>query len=228
MGEDALLHDLLSRTADGAYIVDERQRIVAWNAAAVDLLGFTAQEVMGQPCHQIIGGRADGGCVICRRGCQPFVASNRGELVPSFDVQVRTAHGRSRWVNAGVIAITVADDQGAPASVVIHLLRDVEAKKQAETFAAEVAALTQQIKPKPTSSTPHYELDLPTLTLTLTPREADVLALLAEGADTAAIASQLLIGNSTVRNHTQRILHKLGVHSRLEAVARAREHGLLT
>lgn len=225
MDENALLHDLLDRTADGAYVVDEQQRIVAWNHAAEDLLGFTAKEVMGQPCHQIIGGRADGGCVICRRGCQPFVASNRGELVPSFDVQVRTAHGRSRWVNAGVIAVTLKDADGVPSPAVIHLLRDVEAKKQAETFATEVAALTRQINLKPTSSTPQYDLDLPIPTLT--PREADVLALLAEGADTAAIASQLLIGNSTVRNHIQRILHKLGVHSRLEAVACAREHGLL-
>jgi len=50
---------------------------------------------------------------------------------------------------------------------------------------------------------------------------------LAEGADTAAIASHLLIGKSTVRNHIQRILHKLGAHSRLEAVACARNFGIL-
>lgn len=225
MDETTLLHDLLERTADGAYVVDEHQRIVAWNQAAEALLGFTAKEVLGQPCHQIIGGRTDGGCVICRRGCQPFAASRRGELVPSFDVQVRTAHGRSRWVNAGVIAITVENADGTPGPAVIHLLRDMEAKKQAESFAAEVATLARQISLKPTSPTPQYEPDLPIPALT--PRESDVLALLAEGADTAAIAAQLLIGASTVRNHVQRILHKLGVHSRLEAVACAREHGLL-
>ncbi len=212
-------------TADGAYVVDEHQRIVAWNQVAEDLLGFTAKDVLGQPCHQIIGGRADGGCVICRRGCKPFSASRRGELVPSFDVQVRTAHGRSRWVNAGVIAITVADGQGAPAPAVIHLLRDMEAKKQAESFATEVATLARHISLKPPSPTPQHEYDLPISALT--PRENDVLVLLAEGADTAAIATQLMIGSSTVRNHVQRILHKLGVHSRLEAVARAREHGIL-
>ena len=51
--------------------------------------------------------------------------------------------------------------------------------------------------------------------------------MLSHGADTDNIASQLVIDRSTVRNHIQRILHKLDVHSRLEAVAYAREHGLL-
>lgn len=225
MDEDALLQELLNRTADSAYVVDQYQRIVAWNAAATTLLGFTAQEVMGQPCHQIIGGRSEGGCVICRRGCQPFVASRRGDLVPSFDVQVRTAHGRSRWVNAGVIAITLKDEEGDPAPAVIHLLRDMEAKKQAETFAAEVVTLVRHAGLKTLGTPSPTEQDLPITPLT--PREEDVLALLAEGADTAAIAAQLLVGTSTVRNHIQRILHKLGAHSRLEAVAYARECGLL-
>ncbi len=225
MNENRLLQELLNRTADGAYIVDEQQHIVAWNAAAANLLGFTAQEVMGQPCHQIIGGRAEGGCVICRRGCQPFAASRRGELVPSFDVQVRTAHGRHRWVNAGVIAVTMTEDDGTAHPAVIHLLRDMEAKKQAEAFAAEVVSLARQIGLKPATLIPSSEPDLQITPLT--PREQDVLALLVEGADTATIASQLLIGTSTVRNHIQRILHKLGVHSRLEAVACAREHRLL-
>lgn len=225
MADSELLAELMRSTADGAYVVDEHQRIMAWNQAAEELLGFAAKDVLGQPCHQIIGGRADGGCVICRRGCQPFAASQRGELVPSFDVQVRTAHGRPRWVNAGVIAMTVADDQGTPAPVFIHLLRDVEAKKQAESFATEVAILARHISLKPPVPAVQQEHDLPIPALT--GRERDVLVLLAEGADTATIATQLLIGSSTVRNHVQRILHKLGVHSRLEAVACAREHGIL-
>ncbi len=54
-----------------------------------------------------------------------------------------------------------------------------------------------------------------------------MLRQLSHGADTDTIANQLVIDRSTVRNHVQRILHKLGVHSRLEAVTYAREHGLL-
>jgi two-component system nitrate/nitrite response regulator NarL len=45
--------------------------------------------------------------------------------------------------------------------------------------------------------------------------------------DTNEIASTLIISPSTVRNHVQNILGKLGVHSRLEAIAYVYQHGLM-
>jgi DNA-binding NarL/FixJ family response regulator len=51
----------------------------------------------------------------------------------------------------------------------------------------------------------------------LTEIERQVLGLLVEGADTRTIASKLVISQDEVRTHVQRILSKLGVHSRLEA-----------
>jgi PAS domain S-box-containing protein len=62
----------------------------------------------------------------------------------------------------------------------------------------------------------------------LTPREMEVLRLLADGESTRQIADQLGLAIATVRNHVQRILHALGAHSRLEALAIARREGLLT
>jgi DNA-binding NarL/FixJ family response regulator len=53
----------------------------------------------------------------------------------------------------------------------------------------------------------------------LSPRELEVLMLLAEGLGTAAIADRLVISSKTVSTHVQRILAKLGAHSRGEAVA---------
>ena len=61
----------------------------------------------------------------------------------------------------------------------------------------------------------------------LTAREREILNLLAEGTDTDEIRRRLSIARVTVRNHIQRILRKLGAHSRLEALARARREGLL-
>lgn len=55
---------------------------------------------------------------------------------------------------------------------------------------------------------------------TLTAREREILQLFAMGLGTVAIAKRLEISPVTVRNHSQRILAKLGVHSRLAAVAR--------
>lgn len=219
------LQDLLVHTADGAYVVDQNQRIVAWNEAAETLLGFTAPAVQGQPCYQIIGGHGDGGCMICRRDCQPFLAGRRGEIVASFDVQVRTADGPSRWVNAGIIALTITDHHGNSAPVVIHLLRDVNARKQAETFALEVAVRARQLTV--TGPEPQRDSETDALINSLTSREYQVLSLLTQGMDTDAIASALVIGKPTVRNHVQRILHKLNVHSRLEAVTLARQQRLV-
>jgi DNA-binding CsgD family transcriptional regulator len=62
--------------------------------------------------------------------------------------------------------------------------------------------------------------------LGLTPRELEVLRLLAAGRSNRQIAEQLFISGKTASVHVTNILAKLGVHSRLEAAARARELGL--
>jgi DNA-binding CsgD family transcriptional regulator len=62
----------------------------------------------------------------------------------------------------------------------------------------------------------------------LTAREREILSLLAVGMGTAAIAGHLGISRATVRNHVQRIIAKLRVHSRLAAVARGYSTGLIT
>jgi DNA-binding NarL/FixJ family response regulator len=61
----------------------------------------------------------------------------------------------------------------------------------------------------------------------ITPRELDVLLLLADGCTNAEIAGALRLSPNTVRTHVQSLLSKLGVQGRLRAVARARELGLL-
>jgi PAS domain S-box-containing protein len=61
----------------------------------------------------------------------------------------------------------------------------------------------------------------------LTPREAEVLHYLSEGFSTEQIAGELSIARETVRNHIRFLLRKLGVHSRIEALAEARRRGLL-
>jgi DNA-binding CsgD family transcriptional regulator/tetratricopeptide (TPR) repeat protein len=60
----------------------------------------------------------------------------------------------------------------------------------------------------------------------LTPRELEVLRLLVEGRSNRQIAEQLFISGKTASVHVTNILTKLGVHSRLEAAARARDLGL--
>lgn len=61
----------------------------------------------------------------------------------------------------------------------------------------------------------------------LTPRQSEILGLLALGHDTNAIAECLGVGHHTVRNHMRGLFRELGVHSRLHAVARGYQAGLL-
>jgi DNA-binding NarL/FixJ family response regulator len=60
-----------------------------------------------------------------------------------------------------------------------------------------------------------------------TPREQEILALLADGQDRAAIARALVISPRTVGSQIQHLLSKLGVHSQAQAVAAAYREGLI-
>jgi two-component system, NarL family, nitrate/nitrite response regulator NarL len=71
------------------------------------------------------------------------------------------------------------------------------------------------------------EKDAALLAEQLTPREHEVLALLATGATSGAIAKQLSVSLNTVRTHIQNVLTKLQVHSRLEAATFAVRYGIV-
>lgn len=61
----------------------------------------------------------------------------------------------------------------------------------------------------------------------LTPRQREILALLARGCSTEQMAGELHLSKETVRNHVRGLLRGLSVHSRLEAVSRAHELDLV-
>lgn len=108
-------------------------------------------------------------------------------------------------------------DEGPP---MIGLLRQAQARGVAPAY---VAALLSACGSAPPSPSPLAAA----LVEPLTVRELEALRLLAAGLSTPEIAAQLYVTVGTVRSHLKSISRKLDVHSRLQAVERARALGLL-
>lgn len=106
-----------------------------------------------------------------------------------------------------------------PDSLVVAL-RDIVAGKTvvAPTLAPILAKVVQGNVPSSSSEESPFE--------DLTPRETEILGLLAEGQSNKVIARNLGISDGTVKLHVKAILRKLNVHSRVEAAVLAVEHGL--
>ena len=218
------LFQALANAADGAFVINEDQYIIYWNEAAQELLGYTAPEVVGRACYEILRSCDDKGQSFCRRHCQVSTTALAGRPVATCNVAAQTKSGEIRWISVSILTMFTAGKNTTP--IIVHLFRDATQKKQNEQFVRQLFDSTKSPPEVTTSATPVSPAGPPTDLLT--EREHEVLALLVQGFSTPDIALTLSISSATVRNHIQSILNKLQVHSRLEAVAYAYEHGLVT
>jgi len=107
----------------------------------------------------------------------------------------------------------------APAEDIVHAVRTV-ARGDATLAPAVTRRLVEHYaaRPRPQASA---------ALATLTPRELEVLQLLAAGGSNAEIGDRLALGEATVKTHVGRVLDKLGVRDRVQAVIYAYESGLV-
>ena len=200
--QESGLQQALSEAGDGALVVGPERRVLFWNRAAERLLGYTPAEAVGRHACEILEGRHVEGGATCRPECQMAAAPEEGQA--SFDVPARTKWGEALTINVSTLTLPSRHSEGP---LVVHLFRDASPAKSADRLEDD---------------------ELPGAPSTLTPRELEVLHLLAAGANTRVASQRLGVSSATVRNHVQNLLGKLGVHSRLEAVAYATRRGLLT
>jgi PAS domain S-box-containing protein len=204
------LKDALARAGDGVFVTRPAGCIVMWNRTAEKILGYSAREVIGRSCRDVLAGRDAEGEVLCREKCRPLTLVKHGMAVPNFDVQTCSKAGRLVWINVSILALPASPHSAA---LTVHLFRDVTARREErDVFHARVKA--------PAPETPGIEA-------LLSRREIEILTLMSRGLGTRDLAARLDISRATVRNHIQSLFTKLGVHSRLEAVALAtRRHSL--
>jgi PAS domain S-box-containing protein len=201
---DALFVVNLNECAEGVFAVDPHSRIVFWNDAAQGLLGYSAPETLGIHCGDLLesGGSDSAACAMCLR------ASTRpnAKVLATFEMNATTRTGVVKCLH--VTTMRAASASGAPR--IIHLLRE-----HSPVHAALPMDLADD-DPTAAQSAPR-----------LTNRELEVLRLLASGMSNAEIAGALSISPITARNHVTRVIEKLEVKTRLQAVIAASRQELI-
>lgn len=214
--EDLIAHD-------GVFVVDDRQRIVYWSPSAHRILDYRPEDVTGKPCYELVGGRDSRNDRFCRLDCPVMVNARRGRPMPNYDILCSLPDGRERWINVSVVF--PKGNRSSPK--VLHLFRDVGRRRRAEEFARKTAAvlrpLLHEVRNVASDDGDTALTPLPKLSN----RELQVLRLLASGMTTAQIAEDLGIRPVTARNHITRLLSKLNVNSRLQAVVFASQRRII-
>ena len=187
-----------------------------WNEGARRVLGYESEAVLGKKCYEIIQGLTADNQSFCRYNCSVVESAKKRRVASPITLSVRTAAGTPKLVS--VSNLLVPESRSEPVSLV-HLIEDSsEDKRTGRVHRNSVHSLTNNTPVSlMTASTGDCKWNGD-----LTRREEEVLRLLTRGFGTDTIGEELYISRTTVRSHVQSILAKLGVHSRLEAVAAAR------
>ncbi len=117
--------NFLTSTGDAAWAVDGNQVVVGWNPAAQALFGYSAQETIGQPCHEIICGKTLSNDVWCQRFCAVLIQAQKNRRVDSAELEVRHQGGHTVTISLSTIIVPVAQDNGQT-QVIIHLARPLK------------------------------------------------------------------------------------------------------
>jgi DNA-binding CsgD family transcriptional regulator len=229
--DNELVLDVL-RLSEPAFAVNGAQQIVAWNDGAERLLGLRADEVIGRRCYEALAMTHGSLCVECSNRCGPATpATHTAEMIsPASARQILAAakaliaasHSDHKRVNVTTLAARTRSGQLR----LVHLLHDAAPVDGAAAHPAPIpfAPQARHTTPLSDASESGSKQRRPAL---LTQRELEVLRLLGAGHSTDDIARELSITRVTARNHVNKVLDKLGVNSRLQAVVIASQLQLI-
>lgn len=144
------------------------------------------------------------------------------DSAPAIRILMLTTFDRSEYVyealKAGASGFLL---KSAPAAELVRAVRVVAAGESLLAPSITRRLIEQYVRRPPPRSGPPPELT------ELTHREIDVLQLVARGKSNAEIADTLIVGETTIKTHINRIFRKLGLRDRTQAVVLAYETGIV-
>jgi DNA-binding NarL/FixJ family response regulator len=158
--------------------------------------------------------------------------------MPELDGADATRRIRSTLPETQVLVLTTyADDESLfpalKAGALGYLTKDASAEEIEQAIQAVAAgrthldpAVQQRLVAAALGTTPAAKPEPAELPDGLTPREAEVLRLIAGGLSNGEIATELVVSNATVKTHVNHILAKTGARDRAQAVRYAFDHGI--
>jgi DNA-binding NarL/FixJ family response regulator len=190
---------VVGTASDGRHAVDEVRRLLP----DVVLMDIRMPGLDGlEATRRLLSGPDQAGCKVV--------------ILTTFDVDEHVYEA----LRAGASGFLLKD---VPADQLAHAIRVAaagEALLAPSVTRRLIAAFARQGPAEPAAVRPPGLVDL-------TERETEVLTLLAEGLSNAEIARRLFVGEATVKTHVARILTKLGVRDRVQAVIAAFRAGLV-
>jgi DNA-binding NarL/FixJ family response regulator len=153
-------------------------------------------------------------------GCeatQKIIAAN-----PAAKVLVLSAHSENVYVERMMAAGAVGFlEKQTSATILIHAIKEVADGKEyfSPTIAKRRAGAGDQSRDRHGLSKPHGT--------SLSPREREVLQLVAEGQGNKEVAATLGISVKTVEKHRQQMMHKLNIHDTAGLTRYAMQHGII-
>ena len=197
------------------------QTIVFWDRTAREILGYTAERLVGAKCSEIPSGLGRSGLTSdCADCCACMRYARAGLVPPAVELAMRASWGEVKWLDVRPVVVPWLSEMG---TVVVYLFRE-----RASDVVQPVGDLVVVVQDD--------DADLPVLVEVpdephvqrLTPRELEVLRLMALGWETEHIAAELEVTLHTVRSHVANLRRKLNAKSRFEAVMTATRLGILS
>ena len=201
--------------------VSLNQTIVFWDRKAREMLGYTAERLVGAKCSEIPSGLGRSGLTSECAGCCACMRYARAGLAPpAVELAMRASWGEVKWFDVRLVVVPWLPGVG---TVVVYLFRERVANAGLPVGDLVVVEQDDGADPRALTGVPAEPHVQP-----LTPRELEVIRLMALGSEHEYIATELEATIYTVRSHVANLRRKLNAKSRFEAVMTATRLGILS